>query len=60
MRISEALDQRWEDVYLDAATACVRGTKSAHGDRTVPLADWLVARLREPCLTCWTALATHG
>jgi integrase len=47
VRISEALDQRWEDVDLDAATARVRGTKSARSDRTVPLADWLVARLQE-------------
>ena len=47
VRISEALDQRWDDVDLDARTVHVRGTKTVYADRVVPLADWLVVHLRE-------------
>jgi integrase len=47
VRISEALDQRWDDLDLEAGTSHVRGTKTIYSDRVVPLAAWLVEHLRE-------------
>lgn len=47
VRISEALDQRWEDIDLTTSMAHVAGTKSTHSDRMVPLAPWLAEHLRE-------------
>jgi integrase len=46
VRISEALDQRAEDVDLKAAVVHVRGTKTAASDRVIPMPAWLVKRLR--------------
>ncbi|MGJ9414350.1 tyrosine-type recombinase/integrase [Aeromicrobium sp. CF4.19] len=45
VRISEALQQRWEDIDLDAGTVRVRGTKTEASDRTLHLPAWLLDRL---------------
>jgi integrase len=47
VRISEALDQLWADVDLQAGTVHVRGTKTAHSDRVLHLPAWLVEALEK-------------
>ena len=55
VRVSEGLGVRWDDLRLSGddgealtvGVAHVRGTKTDHADRMVPLADWLTHRLRE-------------
>lgn len=47
VRISEALHHTmWTDVDLDAKTVRVRGTKTAHADRTLAISSGLADRLR--------------
>lgn len=47
VRISEALHHTtWSDVDLEARTVRVRGTKTAHADRTLTISDDLAGRLR--------------
>ncbi|MQA35959.1 tyrosine-type recombinase/integrase [Modestobacter roseus] len=47
VRISEALDQSWDDIDLATGRARVRGTKSEHSNRLAELPAWLVECLRE-------------
>lgn len=47
VRISEALDQLWADVDLEAGTVHVRGTKTKHSDRVLHLPVWLVEALEK-------------
>lgn len=44
-RINEAINQRIEDLDLDAGTVHIRGTKSDHSDRVLYLPEWLAERL---------------
>lgn len=48
VRISEALRHTaWADVDLEAQRVHVRGTKTRHADRVLPLSDGLAQRLRD-------------